>query len=55
MVETERIVRKLELEDRQNELVQAQLVASRRSGTRGKAARDAEIKAEENVEEAEAR
>lgn len=55
LVETERIVRTLELEDRRNELVQAQLVASRRSGTRGKAAREAEIKAEENVKAAESR
>ncbi|GAA5970859.1 hypothetical protein JCM3765_006106 [Sporobolomyces pararoseus] len=55
IVESERIVRSLELEDRRNELVQAQLVASRRSGTRGKAAREAEIKAEENVKAAESR
>ncbi|GAA6058948.1 hypothetical protein JCM10212_002900 [Sporobolomyces blumeae] len=55
VVETERIVRRLELEDRQQELVQAQLIASRRSGTRGKAAREAEIKAEEYVREAEDR
>lgn len=53
IVETERTVRNLELEDRQNELTQAQLIASRRSGTRGKAAREAEIKAEEKVKEAE--
>ncbi|GAA5910406.1 ABC-F family ATP-binding cassette domain-containing protein [Sporobolomyces salmoneus] len=55
MVETERIVCKLELEDRRNELNQAQIIAARRSGTRGKAAREAEIKAEENVKEAEFR
>ncbi|BGP24160.1 iron complex transport system ATP-binding protein [Rhodotorula toruloides] len=54
-IETERIVRSLELEDRQEELVQAQLVAKRRSGTRGKAAREAEIHAMKRVAEAEAR
>jgi hypothetical protein len=54
-IETERIVRTLELEDRQDELVQAQLVAKRRSGTRGKAAREAEIQATKRVEEAELR
>ncbi|GAA6005938.1 hypothetical protein JCM11491_004066 [Sporobolomyces phaffii] len=55
MVDTERIVRQLELDDRQHELVQAQLVAARRSGTRGKAAREAEIKAEEAVKAAQLR
>ncbi|BGO96387.1 iron complex transport system ATP-binding protein [Rhodosporidium toruloides NP11] [Rhodotorula toruloides] len=54
-IETERIVRSLELEDRQEELVQAQLIAKRRSGTRGKAAREAEIQATKRVEEAELR
>ncbi|BGP31559.1 hypothetical protein JCM10296v2_003331 [Rhodotorula toruloides] len=54
-IETERIVRTLELEGRQEELVQAQLIAKRRSGTRGKAAREAEIQATKRVEEAELR
>ncbi|GAA5936637.1 ABC-F family ATP-binding cassette domain-containing protein [Sporobolomyces koalae] len=55
LLQTERVVRALELEDRESDLLQAQLVASRRSGTRGKAARGAEIKAQENVQAAQAR
>ncbi|GAA6024343.1 hypothetical protein JCM8202_003687 [Rhodotorula sphaerocarpa] len=55
VAETARIVRTLELEDRRHDLVQAQLLALRRSGTRGKAARDEEIKAEAAVQEAEDR
>lgn len=55
LVETTRIVRRIELEDRRSELTEAQLIAARRSGTRGKAARDEEIKAEERVKEAEER
>lgn len=51
-LETARIVRRLELEDREHDLVQARLIALRRSGTRGKAARDEEIEAERAVEQA---
>jgi ATP-binding cassette subfamily F protein 3 len=51
-LETARIVRQLELEDREHDLVQARLIALRRSGTRGKAARDEEIEAERAVEHA---
>lgn len=53
LVETTRIVRRLQLGDRKKELVEAQLIAARRSGTRGKAARDEELKAEQRVKEAE--
>lgn len=55
VAETARIVRTLELEDRRHDVVQAKLLALRRSGTRGKAARDEEIKAEAAVQEAEDR
>ncbi|GAA5993553.1 hypothetical protein JCM10908_000108 [Rhodotorula pacifica] len=51
-LETARIVRELELEDRERDLVSAQLLALRRSGQRGKTARDEEIEAERVVEEA---
>lgn len=53
--ETQGIVRRLELEKRKKELVEARKVASVRSGTRGKEARMAELRAEEKVAEAEAR
>jgi hypothetical protein len=55
LVETERMVYTFKLEDHRAELVQAQLTAARRSGTRGKEARDEELKAEARVKEAEAR
>ena len=55
LLETTRIVRRIQLEDRRAELTEAQLIAARRSGTRGKAARDEEIQAEERVKEAEER
>ncbi|ORY88253.1 P-loop containing nucleoside triphosphate hydrolase protein [Leucosporidium creatinivorum] len=55
LVKTEKIVYTLQLEDRRAELVRAQLTASRRSGTRGKEAREEELKAEARVKEAEER
>ncbi|KAJ6539742.1 P-loop containing nucleoside triphosphate hydrolase protein [Mycena capillaripes] len=51
--ETQRIVYGLRLEARRRELLEAKKVASRRSGARGKDARLEEIKAEENVKQAE--
>ncbi|KAJ7724833.1 P-loop containing nucleoside triphosphate hydrolase protein [Mycena metata] len=51
--ETQRIVYGLRLDVRRRELVEAKKVASRRSGARGKEARLEEIKAEENVRQAE--
>ena len=50
--ETQRIVSQLRLERLQKELEDAQKVASRTSGQRGKRARDEEIKAEARVKEA---
>lgn len=51
--ETQGIVFKLRLEKRKSELQEARKVALRRSGARGKEAREAELKAEANVKEAE--
>ncbi|KAJ7639258.1 P-loop containing nucleoside triphosphate hydrolase protein [Roridomyces roridus] len=51
--EMQRIVYSLRLDKRRRELLEAKKVASRRSGTRGKEARLEEIKAEENVKQAE--
>ncbi|KAJ7734035.1 P-loop containing nucleoside triphosphate hydrolase protein [Mycena maculata] len=51
--ETQRIVYGLRLDKRRRELQEARKVASRRSGARGKDARLEEIKAEENVKQAE--
>ncbi|GAA5882378.1 hypothetical protein JCM3774_004325 [Rhodotorula dairenensis] len=51
-LETARIVNRLRLEDRERDLVSAQLVALRRSGARGKAAREEELEAERQVERA---
>ncbi|KAJ7167528.1 P-loop containing nucleoside triphosphate hydrolase protein [Mycena filopes] len=51
--ETQHIVYTLRLDVRRRELVEARKVASRRSGARGKEARLEEIKAEENVRQAE--
>ncbi|KAF8213955.1 P-loop containing nucleoside triphosphate hydrolase protein [Mycena galopus ATCC 62051] len=51
--ETQRIVFELRLDARRRELQEAKKVASRRSGTRGKDARLEEIKAEENLKQAE--
>ncbi|KAJ7741040.1 P-loop containing nucleoside triphosphate hydrolase protein [Mycena metata] len=51
--QTQRIVYSLRLDVRRRELVEAKKVASRRSGARGKEARLEEIKAEENVKQAE--
>ncbi|KAF7355682.1 Iron complex transport system ATP-binding protein [Mycena sanguinolenta] len=51
--ETQRIVYELRLDARRRELQEAKKVASRRSGTRGKDARLEEIKAEENLKNAE--
>ncbi|KAJ7129275.1 P-loop containing nucleoside triphosphate hydrolase protein [Mycena epipterygia] len=51
--ETQRIVYGLRLDKRRRELQEAKKVASRRSGARGKDARLEEIKAEENVKQAE--
>lgn len=53
LAETQRIVRDLRLAKRMTELVEARKIASRRSGARGKEARLEEIKAEDNVKEAE--
>lgn len=52
-LETQRTVYKLRLSNYQNQLVEARRVAERLSGTRGKEARDEEIKAEARVNEAE--
>lgn len=51
--ETQRIVYGLRLDARRRELQEARKVASRRSGARGKEARLEEIKAEENLKQAE--
>ncbi|KAJ7068669.1 P-loop containing nucleoside triphosphate hydrolase protein [Mycena amicta] len=51
--ETQRILYKLRVEKRQWELQEARKVASRRSGARGKVARQEEIEAEENLKKAE--
>ncbi|KAF7352440.1 Iron complex transport system ATP-binding protein [Mycena venus] len=51
--ETQRIVYTLRLDARRRELLEAKKVASRRSGARGKDARLEEIKAEENLKQAE--
>ncbi|KAJ7853880.1 P-loop containing nucleoside triphosphate hydrolase protein [Mycena leptocephala] len=51
--QTQRIVYELRLDARRRELLEAKKVASRRSGARGKDARLEEIKAEENVRQAE--
>ncbi|KAF7302027.1 Iron complex transport system ATP-binding protein [Mycena indigotica] len=51
--ETQRIVYQLRVEKRQLELQEARKVASRRSGARGKVARQEEITAEENLKKAE--
>lgn len=52
-LETQRTLYALRLKRRQDELVEARKVAERRSGTRGKEAREDEIKAEARVKEAE--
>ncbi|KAJ7831894.1 P-loop containing nucleoside triphosphate hydrolase protein [Mycena leptocephala] len=51
--QTQRIVYELRLDARRRELLEAKKIASRRSGARGKDARLEEIKAEENVRQAE--
>ncbi|KAJ6482821.1 P-loop containing nucleoside triphosphate hydrolase protein [Mycena vitilis] len=51
--DTQRIVYGLRLDARRRELQEARKIASRRSGTRGKDARLEEIKAEENLKQAE--
>nr|GAT52830.1 iron complex transport system ATP-binding protein [Mycena chlorophos] len=51
--ETQRIVYRLRVEKRTQELQDARKVASRRSGARGKVARQEEIEAEENLKKAE--
>jgi ATP-binding cassette, subfamily F, member 3 len=53
LLETQRIVLDLQLRRRQEELVEAQKIAQRRSGARGKDARTAELQAEANVAEVE--
>jgi hypothetical protein len=53
LAETRRTVLTLRLEKRVSELLEAQKMSSRRSGTRGKEARMAEIEAEKKVQEAE--
>ena len=53
LAETWRTVLTLRLEKRVSELLEAQKMSSRRSGTRGKEARMAEIEAEKKVQEAE--
>ncbi|KAK4701684.1 hypothetical protein P7C70_g4544, partial [Phenoliferia sp. Uapishka_3] len=51
--ETQKIVRTIKLAKVTKELVEARKIASRRSGARGKEARIAELKAEENLKQAE--
>ncbi|EIM83035.1 P-loop containing nucleoside triphosphate hydrolase protein [Stereum hirsutum FP-91666 SS1] len=51
--ETQRIVSEIRLERLRRELQEARKIASRTSGTRGKKAREEEIKAEERVQDAE--
>lgn len=53
LAETRRTVLTLRLEKRVSELLEAQKMSSRRSGTRGKEARMSEIEAEKKVQEAE--
>jgi ATP-binding cassette subfamily F protein 3 len=52
-LEASRVVMELRLEDKQHDLVEAQKIALRRSGARGKDARAAELAAEQHVKEAE--
>lgn len=53
--ETQEVVLRLQMEERKHELQEARKTAIRRSGTRGKAAREAELKAEANLMDAENR
>jgi hypothetical protein len=53
VVEAQRILLKIRLEERHKELVEAKKVALRRSGARGKTARLAEIQSEQAVKDAE--
>lgn len=53
MAETQRIVSEIRLARLRRELWEARKIASRTSGTRGKKAREEEIKAELRVQEAE--
>jgi ATP-binding cassette subfamily F protein 3 len=53
LLETQRVVLDLRLRRRQEELLEAQKIAQRRSGTRGKEARTVELQAEANVAEVE--
>lgn len=52
-METRRTVLSLRLEKRVTELLEAQKMSSRRSGTRGKEARTEELAAEKKLKEAE--
>lgn len=53
VAETQQIVSEIRLERLRRELQEARKVASRTSGTRGKKAREEEIKAEERIQDAE--
>jgi hypothetical protein len=53
LLETQHIVLDLKLRRKQEELLEAQKIAQRRSGARGKEARTAELQAEANLAEVE--